>query len=77
MGKHWIIEHCTIVNARCVAIILGQAPGVDYDDIDAYGDHIVRIVTWKPALDLSTHADKPVRLRFEMSDADLYSLRFR
>lgn len=42
MGKHWIIENCTITNARCVGIILGQAPGVDYTDIDAYGDHIVR-----------------------------------
>ncbi|UCG49309.1 MAG: right-handed parallel beta-helix repeat-containing protein, partial [Phycisphaerales bacterium] len=42
MGKHWIIQNCTIVNARCVGIILGQAPGVEYDDIDAYGDHIVR-----------------------------------
>ena len=42
MGKHWIIENCTVTNARCVGIILGQAPGVDYDDIDAYGDHIVR-----------------------------------
>ena len=42
MGKHWIIENCTIVNARCVGIILGHAPGVDYADIDAYGDHIVR-----------------------------------
>jgi hypothetical protein len=42
MGKHWIIENCTITNARCVGIILGQAPGVAYDDIDAYGDHIVR-----------------------------------
>ncbi len=42
MGKHWIIENCTIINARCVGIILGHAPGVDYSDIDAYGDHIVR-----------------------------------
>jgi hypothetical protein len=42
MGKRWIIENCTISNARCVGIILGQAPGLDYDDIDAYGDHIIR-----------------------------------
>jgi alpha-N-arabinofuranosidase len=42
MGKHWIIENCTIINARCVGIILGHAPGVDYSDIDAYGDHIIR-----------------------------------
>jgi hypothetical protein len=42
MGKRWIIENCSITNARCVGIILGQAPGVNYEDIDAYGDHIVR-----------------------------------
>jgi hypothetical protein len=42
MGKCWIIENCTITNARCVGIILGHAPGVDYRDIDAYGDHIIR-----------------------------------
>lgn len=42
LGKRWIIQNCTIVNARCVGIILGQAPGINYDDIDAFGDHIVR-----------------------------------
>jgi hypothetical protein len=42
MGKHWVIENCTITNARCVGIILGQAPGVDTSDIDAFGDHIIR-----------------------------------
>ena len=42
MGKYWIIENCTITNARCVGIILGHAPGVDYSDIDAYGEHIIR-----------------------------------
>jgi len=42
MGKHWIIENCTIINARCVGIILGHAPGIDYGDINAYGDHIIR-----------------------------------
>lgn len=42
MGKCWIIEDCGITHARCVGIILGHAPGVDYSDIDAYGDHIIR-----------------------------------
>ena len=41
MGKHWIIQNCTITNSRCVGIILGHAPGVDYNDIDAFGDHII------------------------------------
>ena len=42
MGKYWIIENCTVINARCVGIILGHAPGVEYQDIDAFGDHIIR-----------------------------------
>jgi len=42
MGKHWIIQNCVITNARCVGIILGHAPGVNYWDIDAFGDHIIR-----------------------------------
>jgi hypothetical protein len=42
MGKHWIIRNCRITNARCVGIVLGHAPGVDYDNIDAFGDHIIR-----------------------------------
>lgn len=42
MGKHWIIENCRVTNARCVGIVLGHAPGVDYDDIDAFGDHVIR-----------------------------------
>lgn len=42
MGKRWIIRNCTITDCRTVGIILGQAPGVDYSDIDAYGDHEIR-----------------------------------
>jgi len=42
MGKRWIIRNCKITDCRCVGIILGHAPGVDYDDIDAFGDHEIR-----------------------------------
>jgi hypothetical protein len=42
MGKHWIIADCTVINARCVGIGLGRAPGVDNTDIDAFGAHVVR-----------------------------------
>lgn len=42
MGKHWVIRNCRITNARCAGIVLGHAPGVDYADIDAFGDHVVR-----------------------------------
>ena len=42
MGKHWIIQNCRVTNARCVGIVLGHAQGVDFDDVDAFGDHVIR-----------------------------------
>lgn len=41
------------------------------------GDDLERVVRWNNHSDLSSLAGKPVRLRFVMQDADLYSLRFR
>ena len=40
------------------------------------GDHIEQTVTWKSG-ELAAMAGKPVRLRFELRDADLYSIQFR
>lgn len=53
-------------------------PGLSLDDCETiYGDHVSRIVKWKSGADLGTHAGRSVRLRFEMSDADLFSLQFQ
>ncbi|MDQ3625045.1 MAG: twin-arginine translocation signal domain-containing protein [Verrucomicrobiota bacterium] len=41
-----------------------------------FGDSLQRAVTWKNGADLRTLGGKPVRLRFAIKDADLYSLRF-
>ena len=41
------------------------------------GDDIERIVSWGVGSDLGKFAGQPVRLRVRMSDADVYSLRFR
>lgn len=41
-----------------------------------YGDQLDRIVTWETGNDLSKLAGNAVRLRFQLRDADLYSLRF-
>ena len=41
------------------------------------GDEIERLVAWKGGSDVSALAGQPLRLRFVMKDADLYSLRFR
>jgi hypothetical protein len=53
-------------------------PGYGLDDTtELIGDEIDRVVSWKAGSDVSTLAGRPVRLRFVMKDADLYSLRFR
>ena len=43
---------------------------------DVFGDAIERVVAWKNGADVSALAGRPVRLRFRLRDADLYSFRF-
>ena len=53
-------------------------PGFTLADCpEIFGDHIERVVNWKAGSDVSRLAGTPVRLRFVMKDADLYSIRFR
>ena len=53
-------------------------PGFSLEECpEIIGDEISRIVSWKGGDDVGSLAGKPVRLRFVMKDADLYSLRFR
>ena len=44
---------------------------------DLYGDSLEQLVTWKSGSDVSRLAGRPVRLRFVVKDADLYSFQFR
>lgn len=44
--------------------------------VPLYGDEIGRVVKWVKSSTLRSHAGKPVRLRFVMNEADLYSIRF-
>lgn len=46
------------------------------DCYEIFGDALARPVVWKEAA-IGALAGQPVRLRFVMSDADLYSLQFR
>ena len=53
-------------------------PGYSIKDCpEIIGDQITRIVSWKFSSNVSPFAGRPVRLRFVMRDADLYSFRFR
>ena len=52
-------------------------PGFSLADCpDHFGDAVERIVTWKNGADVRSLAEKPLRLRFELKDADLYAFRF-
>lgn len=52
-------------------------PGFALADCQPFqGDALEHIVTWVGGADVSSLAGKPVQLRFELHDADLYSLRF-
>ena len=44
--------------------------------VDHYGDSIDQVVSWDSGSDVSSLEGIPVRLRFLIKDADLYSIRF-
>lgn len=51
--------------------------GLSLDNCEVlFGDQIDMTVRWESGAALSSHAGKPVRLRFQMQDCDLYSFKF-
>lgn len=53
-------------------------PGYTLDDcVSLFGDTIARGVSWKNGNDLSSLAGRPVRIRFVLRDADLFSFCFK
>ena len=56
----------------------GPIQGFTLDECpEIFGDAIEQEVSWKGASDLGSLAGKPVRLRFAIKDADVYSFQFR
>lgn len=52
-------------------------PGFSLADCDeTFGDSLDRSVTWKGKSDVASLAGKPVRLRFQLNDAEVYSFQF-
>ena len=52
--------------------------GLSLDDChELFGDTVDRVVSWKSKAQLSGLAGKPIRLRFKLKDADVYSFQFR
>ncbi|MBS3763674.1 MAG: hypothetical protein KGZ25_10275, partial [Planctomycetes bacterium] len=52
-------------------------PGYSLEEAeDIFGNRIAGCASWEDGADVSELAGEPVRLRFVMRDADLFSLRF-
>jgi hypothetical protein len=81
-GKHLEINFSTSA-AGSVRVEVQDENGVPFenftldDSADIYGDSINQVVSWGDSTDLSGLAGQPIRLRFMLRDADLYSFQFR
>ena len=81
-GSELTINHSTSAAGQIkieIQDILGKPiDGFSFDKADPIvGDKIEQTVSWEGNADVSTLAGKPIRLRFVMEDADLYSIRFQ
>lgn len=80
-GNELTINYATSAAGRVLVEIQdmeGQPiPGFAVTECDPiYGDHISRVVTWNKGTDLSGLRDRAIQLRFVLSDADLFALKF-
>lgn len=81
-GKELVINFSTSAAGSIRIEIQDEAgkpiPGYSLKDApETIGDDIECVVAWKNGSDVSKLAGKPVRLKFLIRDADLYSIRFR
>ena len=80
-GNRLVINYATSA-AGGMEVELQTADGQPIDGFSAtdcpeiIGDRIERTVRWKGGEDLDRFAGQPMRLRFVLRDADLYSIRF-
>ena len=81
-GKQLVINYSTSAAGSIGVEIQNDAgallPSFTREDFDEIvGDEIARVVSWKGAKDVGALAGTPIRLRFVMKDADLYSICVR
>jgi hypothetical protein len=81
-GQCQLLLNCSTSAAGRIRVAVVEAagqplPGLSLDDCDPiWGDAIETVVSWKRRTELQDLAGKPIRLRFELRDADVYALRF-
>ena len=80
-GEHLLINFSTSAAGSIRIEIQNQQghpiPGFTLDQCpEIFGDSLERTVSWKGGADVSSLVGKSVRLRFQLSDADLYAFGF-
>lgn len=82
-GRTMLLLNCSTAARGGIRVELQDAatgkalPGYSLADCDLiYDDAIDRIVSWKGRSDLTALAGKPVKILFELQDADIFSYRF-
>lgn len=82
-GKRELVLNASTSAAGLVRVELQDGSGTALpgfslgEAIDVIGDDLEKVVRWKGGSDLSSLADRPIRIRMVMQDADVYSLRVR
>jgi hypothetical protein len=80
-GKRLLLNYATAASGS-IRIEIQDLEGVPItnfslaDAKELYGDEIAEVYSWESGSDVSSLAGEPVRVRFVMKDADLYSYRF-
>ena len=81
-GKELVLNYATSA-AGSVRVELLDASGRPIpghrleESREMYGDEIEAVVSWRGGSSVAAWAGRPVRLRLALTDADVYSLRFR
>ena len=81
-GRKLVINYSTSA-AGSISVELQDAKGrpikgfTSQDCGEIFGDEVEEVVKWSGKSDLSKLSGKPVRIRFVVKDADLYSMQFR
>jgi hypothetical protein len=81
-GDELVLNYATSA-AGTVEVELQEPDGTPYEGFslsespDLFGDDLERVVEWEGERSVGELIGDPVRLRFVMSDADIYSFRFR
>jgi len=81
-GKELVINYSTSAAGGVRIEVQDEAgtpiPNFRLEDCPViYGDQIERVVKWNSGSDVSSFSGKPLRIRFELMDADLYSMQFK